>query len=155
MNNNFKNNDKYFDILDIYISSPEDFNLSLESSTLKIVTNNETSLKKKYKLDIYPVYSKEGNELNKKLSYYGETSRIDYIYINLTLKTYEGFVNYEYSYQLLLKIPDINQTFLKYDSILSFHQRPGKISLYRKFYYEHFWPYLDKKIEYISFLSRI
>ena len=120
----FYNNNLNFvykeNFLNIYIITHKDFNNKISNSYYKILCDDCSQLKNKYKLQL--ISSHIDNELYIKKIGYCEGSKMYYIwknYKNNKINTkYIGFNHYRRIFSFLNKIPNLNNIFKKYDVIL-------------------------------------
>jgi len=120
----FYNNNLNFvykeNFLNIYIITHKDFNNKISNSYYKILCDDCSQLKNKYKLQL--ISSHIDNELYIKKIGYSEGSQMYYIwknYKNNKINTkYIGFNHYRRIFSFLNKIPNLNNIFKKYDVIL-------------------------------------
>ena len=107
--------------LNIYIVAHKDFKNELYNPYYKIICDNKTSFKNKYKIKIIETY--KNNELYPKKRGYCEGSKIFYIWKKYKQKKissfYVGFTHYSRIFGFKNNIPNLDKIFSQYDVILN------------------------------------
>lgn len=133
--------------LNIYIVAHKDFKNELYNSYYKIICDNKTFFKNKYKIKIIEAY--KNNELYPKKRGYCEGSKIFYIWKKYKQKKissfYVGFAHYSRIFGFKNNIPNLDKIFSQYDVILNKRIRfPNNKNIKAQYSRFHFAKFLDE-----------